>query len=530
MGKKRTKKKRATLQLKIILLVCIVVSLSLLVTDLLITGRTSKAVEKNLAEKATDVAKITAVTPLVKEALLRGDRQPELQNFTNEIQHKTKVEFVVVMDMKGIRKTHPVQSNIGKHFVGGDEGAVLQGKETTSVAKGTLGMSLRSFTPVFDQHGRQIGAVAVGISLDKVNQAIRESRRIIYFAVGFGIIAGIIGALFLARKIKQILFGLEPGEIAKLLEERSAMLDSAKEGIVAIDAEGVITLMNSEAIRLFQEAGWNEKLIGKPIDDYLPNAPITSDTSVLDVEYNLNGITILANQVPVLVAGKIAGAIMTFRDKTEIKLLAEQLTGTKLYAEALRAQTHEFMNKLHVISGLMDMKDYPKLSGYIDEVVSHHQTEAGFVAGLVKDPVLAGFLLGKLSFAREANVELIISGDSVLPEAADSGIIHEIITILGNLIDNAVEAVKECKNQKVSLRFDYFEGLLVAEVHDTGEGIPEPLRLKLFEKGFSTKGENRGYGLFLVQQSLKKINGELEIDSKKGEGCTFIVSIPYQSL
>ncbi|XJZ26542.1 DcuS/MalK family sensor histidine kinase [Bacillota bacterium Lsc_1132] len=534
MERKRIRRKRGfTLQTRIILLVCSVVILSLLVTDLLITVQTSKDVQENLAEKATDVARMIASTNLVKEALTQQEKQEELQTFANEIRRKTNVEFVVVMDMKGIRKTHPVPDKVGKHFVGGDEGTVLRGKESVSVARGTLGLSLRSFTPVFDNSGKQIGAVAVGISLEKVNREIAKSRKIIYLAIGFGVLVGIIGALFLARKIKGILLGLEPNEIAKLLEERSSMLQSAREGIVAVDADGFITLVNHEGIRLFQKGGLNEPPIGKLMDEYLPTSKICavlhSGVPELDVELDLNGVTILANKVPVVVEGKTVGAIMSFRDKTEIKLLADQLAGTKLYAEALRAQTHEFMNKLHAIAGLNDIGDQQMLSAYIAKILNHQQTEVGFVVSRFKDPILAGFLLGKLSFARESGVELSISGDSILPEPADQEIVHEVITILGNLIDNALEAVTDSSSKKVSVRFDYFENILNIEVHDSGKGIEEVISRHVFLKGFSTKGENRGYGLFLVMQSLEKIKGKIEVHSQKGKGTTFIVSIPYQS-
>lgn len=533
MWKKKIKTLKFTLQVKIILLVCSVVILSLLVTDLLITGLTSRDVQENLAEKATDVARMVANTPLVKDGLIQQDQQAELQKFANVIRKETNVEFVVVMDMNGIRKTHPVENKVGKHFVGGDEGAVLHGKESISIARGTLGVSLRSFTPVFDHSGKQVGAVSVGISLSKLNRTIADSRKIIYLAIGFGVLVGIFGALFLARKIKKILLGLEPAEIAKLLEERSAMLQSAKEGIVAVDQKGMITLVNHEGIRLFNQAGLKEPPVGKYLEDYLPKTKMYDVLSTgrpeHDTELDLNGVMVLANKVPVAVNGKIVGAIMTFRDKTEIKLLAEQLTGAKLYAEALRAQTHEYMNKLHVISGLSDMKDHHMLSTYIAKLVDYQQTEVGFVVSRFKDPILAGFLLGKLSFARESGAEFIISGDGILPESAETEIIHDIITILGNLIDNAIEAVKDSQIKKVSVRFDYFENLLIVEVHDSGNGIDERNLDRIFSKGFSTKGENRGYGLFLVHQSLEKVNGEFEIQSEIGGGTTWTVSIPYKS-
>ncbi|MEH7155176.1 DcuS/MalK family sensor histidine kinase [Neobacillus drentensis] len=529
----RLRKPKLRLQTTITLLVCIVVVMALFVTEILITNRISQETKKSQAEKATDIARIVAQSPLVITGLQNKKNEKNIQTYANGIKQSTHVEFIVVMDMYGIRKSHPNPTLLGLHFVGGDEGPVLKGKEHISTAKGTLGLSLRSFVPVFDENNKQIGAVAVGISLEKVNQAIEQSRKIILIGVGVGILVGVLGALILARKIKNILFGLEPSEMAKLLEERSAMLQSTKEGILAVDQSGITTLVNNEGIRLLLKAGIYGSFIGKKVDNYLPNsklaAVLATGESQFDQEQEVNHITILTNRVPVIVNGKIVGAIATFREKTEIKELAEQLTGVKLYAEALRTQAHEFMNKLHVISGLIHMKEYQRVSSYITKVVDHQKSEVEFVVSRFKDPVLAGFILGKLSFARENGCEMIIDGEGYLPEPLQQEVTHEVVTILGNLIDNALDAVADRPLKKVTLRFDYFDEILVLEVHDTGPGMDEEVKNSVCVKGYSTKGENRGIGLFLVQRSLETLKGQLEIHSQKGKGTTFIVTIPYTS-
>ncbi|MFL6561889.1 MAG: DcuS/MalK family sensor histidine kinase [Bacillus sp. (in: firmicutes)] len=529
----RLGKPKLRLQTTITLLVCIVVVMALFVTEILITNRISQETEKGQAEKATDIARIVAQSPMIITGLQNKTAEKDIQTFANDIKRSTHVEFIVVMDMDGTRKSHPNPNLLGLHFVGGDEGPVLKGNEHISTAKGTLGLSLRSFVPVYDENKKQIGAVAVGISLEKVNQAIQQSRKIILIGVVVGILVGILGALFLARKIKAILFGLEPSEMAKLLEERSAMLQSTKEGMLAVDQDGNTTLINNEGVRLLQKAGIAGSFLGKKVDEYMPNSKLSTvletGAAHLDQEQEINHITILTNRVPVIVKGKIVGAIATFREKTEIKELAEQLTGVKLYAEALRTQSHEFMNKLHVISGLIHMKDYQMVSSYITKIVDHQQSEVEFVVSRFKDPVLAGFILGKLSYARENGCEFIIDGEGFLPEPHQQETTHEVVTILGNLIDNALDAVAAQPHKKVTLRFDYYDEILVLEVHDTGKGIKEDIKSSLCLKGFSTKGENRGIGLFLVQRSLEKLAGQLEIHSQKGKGSTFIVTLPYIS-
>ncbi|MGM7723708.1 DcuS/MalK family sensor histidine kinase [Metabacillus sp. Hm71] len=527
------KKGKWSLQTTITLFVCAVVALSLLITDLLISRTVAESIEDSQAEKAGNAARMVASSPLVIQGLSGSRDEKDIQTFANNIQAVTNVQFVVVMDMKGIRKSHPDPNKVGKRFVGGDEKAVLAGKEHVSISKGTLGHSLRSFTPVFDESGKQVGAVAVGISLEKVNEAVEKSRWDIYAGTIFGILTGIVGAVILAKYIKKILFGLEPIAIAKLLKERSAMLQSVREGIIAVDQDSRVTLINKAALGILQKAGLNENPIGKKIDDYMITSRLSrvlqTGQAELDEEQNIKGVALLVNRVPVLVENKIVGAVATFRDKTEISQLAEQLTGVRLYAEALRAQSHEFMNKLHVILGMVHMRQYNLLADYISVIADHSKNEVGFITRKMKDPVLAGFLLGKLSYARESGAELVFKSEYQLPEPEDASITHELITIIGNLIDNAIEAVESSTSKQIEVEFDYADEILTVEVKDTGIGIVEEIQNHILEKGFSTKGEDRGFGLYLVNKSLKKLGGELDISSKKGQGTMFAVYIPYKS-
>ncbi len=513
----------------ITLLVCTVVIFSLLVTDILISHNVERTTEDSQAEKAKTIAHIVANDSIVIDGLIGKADITAIQTYTNRILKNTGVQFIVVMDMNGIRKSHPNPQKIGHHFIGGDEGPALKGKEHVSLAEGTLGISMRVFVPVFSETGEQLGAVAVGISADNVKERVKESRHIIYIGVGVGVLVGIIGAILLARHIKKSLFGLEPHRIAKILEERNTMLQSVKEGIIAVDKEANVTLINNEAKRLFKKSGLEEDFIGKDVELYMPNSRIKEVLQTgevqLNEEQNIYGITIVTNRVPLYVKGEIVGAIATFRDKTEIRKLAEELTGIRLYAEALRAQSHEFMNKMHVVLGLTHMKQYEELQKYISGMVSEHQYEIGGIMKRIKSPVFAGFLLGKLSYAREKNIKLIISEDSYMPEIEDESITHELITIVGNLIDNALEAVANCEKKQVEIEIQYGDTLIIT-VQDTGKGIQEEEIGALFTKGYSTKGDNRGYGLYLVTESIQRINGEIHVYSLVGKGTTITIEIP----
>jgi CitB family two-component system sensor histidine kinase MalK len=186
------------------------------------------------------------------------------------------------------------------------------------------------------------------------------------------------------------------------------------------------------------------------------------------------------------------------------------------------------MNKLHVILGMVRMECYDEINGYITGIAKQYQEEVGFVDHRIKDPVLAGFLLGKLSRAREMGVDLILTDESYLPKPTAPNIIHELITIVGNLIDNAMEAVGQSSVKRIYVWLDYMDGILSLEVTDTGAGIPVDTAEKIFTKGYSTKADDRGLGLFLVQRSLDKLQGKIEFSSEPGKGTRFRIDLPYQ--
>jgi sensor histidine kinase regulating citrate/malate metabolism len=372
--------------------------------------------------------------------------------------------------------------------------------------------------------------------MDRVQRLVRQNEWTIITILVSGALFGAGGAFVLARRIKQMIFGMEPADISRLLQERSAMLESIREGIIAIDQEARITLINMEAHRLLKAAGITGAVVNRQIADYWPELRLehvlASGEGKQDQELELGGISLLVSSLPVRMDGEIAGAIATFRDKTELAVLAERLSGISVYADALRAGAHEFMNKLHVIMGMIHMGLYDELQQYILGTASNYQKEIGSITSQIKDSVMAGFLLGKLSRAREAGIELLLTEESYLPESSDPQVIHELITIAGNLLDNAMEALGgsdagECGSKRIELAFHYEEGRLLCEVSDNGPGIPEALQEQIFVQGFSSKGEHRGIGLYLVRKSVDKLQGYLQIAACGGPGTTFIVDVPY---
>lgn len=498
----------------------------------MIGSETARNIREQEQTIALQTAQLVAESPLTVYAFESGTYK-ELQDYTLRVQKITKTDFVVVMDMNSIRKTHPDPHKIGKKFAGGDENEALKGHQHISTAKGTLGESQRAFVPVYNEKGKQLGAVAVGITLNEIQEIINRSLRPLYTVIVLSICAGIIGAVIVARKVKTIMFGMEPYEIATLLNERSAMLESTKEGILAVDQSGSIKLANAEAKRLFKKMGINESPIDQDVSTLLPNSRlkqvIETKKPLNDRDVRINGLELVFNEVPIhLKKGNIVGAIATFRDKTEVKHLAEQLSGVKMYANALRAQSHEFMNKLHVILGLVQLKNYDELGNYIKDIAIYQQSETSEIINHIKNSVLAGFLLGKQSYIREQGASLEVNCSTTIPNTANTEVIHDLITVIGNLLNNALDAVSASDKKNISISFRYHDGQLDIEVTDTGIGISEEDQRKMFEQGFSTKGSNRGFGLYFVEQSLENLNGHIIVTSEKNEGTTFSLRIPYE--
>lgn len=517
-----------------IFFIFLVVLISLSITILLITDTTSDNIENQLEEKAVIISRTVAESQIVREGLQSADLEAGIQEYTVTIQEATDVLFIVVMDMEGLRKSHPVPELIGKPFMGGDEKRVLMGEAYTSQSEGTLGKSLRSFTPIMDSEENQIGAVAVGISLDKVQSSIQQSQAKILMGSAIGLLVGIIGAFWLAWYIKKSLFGLEPYAIARIHEERNQMLQSVHEGIIAIDADSKIVLVNKSARQIFHKAGLTDKEpIGMDINEFLPGAMLERmldyQQTDLDEEQNFNGISVISNRVPLVVNDQVIGAIATFRDKTEVNQLAEQLTGVQLYADTLRAQSHEFMNQLHVLLGMIKLEEYGQVKKFISKLTDHQVHEVGAVTQHIKDPVLSGFIIGKISYAREAHVELTVRCETAIPKPKESAVTHELITILGNVTDNAIDSVLASEQKLVSIELSYIDDLLEMAISDSGPGIPADFQDAIFSKGVSSKeGVDRGFGLYLAKNSVTKLEGSIEVLSEPSR-TVFSIIVPYEA-
>ncbi|MFC0141731.1 sensor histidine kinase [Erwinia mallotivora] len=477
------------------------------------------------------VARTLADDPEVKQSLTLPPDSYRIQTVANRVQQRNGLMFVVITNMQGIRYSHPNPATIGARFIGDDINPALAGHENAAVNRGTLGEAMRVFTPVWDDRHQQIGVVSVGISLSKVADQISRSRWNVLWTVLFSVLIGALGTGVLVRMLKRILFGLEPHEISSLFEQRQAMLQSLKEGVIAIDSQERVTLINHAARKMLlspDEFQQGKRVEPGPLVAALGEV-LRSGKPVQDREIRSYGRLFLCNILPVRSNNQVIGAISTFRDKTEIKMLMQRLDGMVSYVDALRERSHEFMNKLHVILGLLHMKNYSKLEDYILQTANNYQEEIGSLQHKLRSPVIAGFMLGKMNRAREAGHILTLAEECLVPDNPNEQQVAVLITVLGNLIENALEAMSGQPAGEVSVLLHYQSGWLGCEVSDDGPGIPSEQVSLIFDKGFSTKGGEHGVGLALARQQVEQLGGSITVESEPGVFTQFFVQLPWDS-
>jgi len=520
-------RKPMALRTKIILLVAGIFLISLMVVGIVVENTMIEPYMERLGNEAMNIAKSVASIPRVIENVGIPGSAGIIQPIADGIRKKTGAEFVVVIDRNSVRYSHPVPERIGKTFVGGDEGPALKGKEYVSNSIGTLGPSLRAFVPIF-REGEVAGAVSVGILMNDVNAMRWSLLRKLLFALATGLIISIVGARFLASNIKNDIRGLEPYQISRILMEREAILNSIREGIIAVDSNEKITLINESAKKLM---GLDESALGEDVSIHVPNSRLPEVLKTgeiqLDQEQLIGSSRIITNRIPIKGDARIFGALASFRDMTEVTAMAEELTGVRKYVEALRVRTHEFLNKLHTISGLIQLGEYDRAVEYISGIIHAQQNLISIITKNIKNPSIGGLLLGKSGRCRELGIEFTIDENSFLGRKSKIDT-NSLVTIIGNLLENSINASLPVEKEKRKIHFSIFEesGKIIVSVHDQGVGIlPEEIPC-IFQKGYSNSEEGQGLGLYNVNELVRTYGGEISVTSEPGSFTEFIVSLP----
>jgi len=483
-----------------------------------------------IGRTALNVSKTVSLTGVVQQGLKQLQSQ-EIQQYAERVRQATGASFVVVGDHEGKRYSHPVPERIGKYMVGGDnEQALVHGQSYISRAVGTLGPSLRGKVPIFSSAGKIIGVVSVGYLIETMRDVIQPyQQRLLLWIFGlFGV--GALGTWLIAREVKRSIFGLEPYEIAGLYRERTALLESIREGIIAINEKGEVTVMNQQAAQIL---GFTpEEALGKPIEMMLPETRmlevLKTGKGEHDQEMLIQEEEVIVNRVPILEQEHVSGVVSSFRRAQDIDRLVQELTSIREYSQALRAQTHEYSNKLHTLAGLIQIGATKEALELIGRESSGYNALLRQLSDQIQDPFLSAIIVGKYHRAMELKTQLELDPESWMSNIGHSSRSEKIVTILGNLIENALEAsASEEGQKKVSLSMTDVGNELIFEVEDSGSGISEEQQKTIFDEGFSTKtGTGRGIGLQLVQKNLIQLDGHLTIGESSLGGARFTAYIP----
>jgi sensor histidine kinase regulating citrate/malate metabolism len=488
--------------------------------------------------QARAVARAVADSPSVREAIGTADPTARLQPYALKVMADTEVDFVTIMSPRGIRWTHPDKDQIGRHFLGNTERA-LKGETFTETYTGTLGASMRAVTPVKDEHGRVIGLVSAGIQVEKISERVQGQLTALLAVAGGALALGAVGTYVVNARLRRHTHGMNATELSRMHDYHQAALHAVREGLLMLDGQYRVALINDGGRELLGVSA-DDAVIGRSVADLGLPAPLTgallSSEPRVD-EVHLTSTRVLVVNTSPVSGGEQRGTVVTLRDVTELQSLMGELDSERGFTQALRSQAHEAANRLHTVVSLIELGRAEQAVDFATAELELAQALTDQVVAAVGEPVLAALLLGKTAQANERGVELVVSEDSrlddgLLPESLPA---RDLVTILGNLIDNAVDAAQGSVRARVTVTA-YTAGTadsegrgLVLRVSDTGAGVDPAHAEAVFQRGFSTKPAGpggRGLGLALVRQTVNRCKGTLTVAEAEGGGAEFEVRLP----
>ncbi|WP_343910293.1 sensor histidine kinase [Nocardioides aquiterrae] len=475
------------------------------------------------AEQAVAVAETVADSPAVRAALSTPDPSRRLQPYAEQVRHDTGVDFVVVMSLDRIRYTHPDPTQIGRPFVG-DLGGAPEGAVFTQEYTGTLGPSIRAVVPV-ERSGEVVALVSVGISVSAIDRQLRQDVVLILVAAALVLAVGLLGTWLLARRVRRQTHGLGEREIARMYEYYSAVLHAVREGLLLLDDEGRVQLVNDEAVRLLDLP---PDAVGRSVHDLdlppgLVAAALGREAEADDI-YVRGDRVLVVSSAPATWQGRDVGAVVTLRDHTELRSVTGELDVVRGLTESLRSQNHEAANRLHTIVSLIEMGRPQEAVDFATDELAVAQALTDRLLGAVGDPVVAALLVGKSTEAAERGIELTIEGE--VPATAGLAP-RDLVTVIGNLVDNAFDAVAGRDERRVAVVVGGDADAVVVRVGDSGPGLGDDEAARVLERGWTTKasGGERGLGLALVGQVARTHDGDVTIGRSAYGGAEFVVTL-----
>lgn len=519
-----------SLSMQLLVLQVAIVLTVVLGTGVVVGFLEERGVRDAYQERMIAVAQSVATLPSVIDAFGTTDPSATIQPIAETVRKASNVTYVVVTNAQGIRYSHPNPARIGQK-VSTDPSVALSGSVYVGTESGTLGPTWRVKVPIFDFSHTVIGVVSVGILEDRLREDFVGGLPMLGIALTIAAVVGVAGSAWVGRLIRRRIYGLEPEEIRAMLDTREAMLHGIREGIVAVDAEDRLVVVNDAAARLLDvDPG---EVLGRSatevLDDEFARFILSGETAETPV---LSGERVLVvHGAAVRVDGQDVGRIAMLRDRTELEETLRDLQGAQSLAEDLRAHSHEFANTLQVIGGLLE-------TGRVDAAVAFIERAGGGVAlgtarelQAVGDIELEALIMAKTARASEQGVELVVDPACQLGELSDP-LRDDLLTIVGTLLDNALEALGPRGGRiSLSIHEDATDGRIVVRVDDDGPGVPLDRRAAVFEPDVSDKAPTpgkarRGMGLTIVKRVARRLGGTAAAGASEWGGASFIVEFP----
>ena len=523
------------IQLILIIVTTILMSIGGAVANV---NASDKAFDQNLQETAS---LITRIYGYMREAP-RRDLCITMDGIAAEL---ADVDVISIVDSQNMRIYHTNHNLIGTEYDGThpDFSAHKKGFYTESDI-GPSGPQRRSYSAIYDDKGNYIGFIMAIMLKTSIRSFTYKIILLFVIVTLAAIIIEIAICRAFSRKLKKRLLGYEPDTFTSMFRIRENILESTYDGIIAVDSENNVQFANKAARKMLgcEECQGDEKLsfIRQNVfaEKYLSQV-LSSGNADFGIQTETeNGTALLIDCVPVMEEGIINGAVALLHDRTEYTKLMEELSGTKYLVDSMRANNHDFTNKLHVILGLIQIGEYDKAVSYIENISIIQRETLSTVMHAVDNASFAALLIGKIARASECNVRFILK-EGIRFKSSDVAVPSEaLVTIAGNLIDNALDSMNMQftdidMNRQRELEFGVFtqpaengqKGKLLITVRDTGCGIPEEIRDRVFEKGFSTKGTGRGVGMYHTKQLVESLGGKISFESEKDTGTIFMVEL-----
>ena len=467
-----------------------------------------------------NVAEAIAQSPLAVQS------EPEIFNaYLDSLKDSLgDIDVISVINTDNTRRYHSDHSLIGSVYNGTKPDFTEDKTCYTANDVGPSGVQRRAYAAIYDQNGNYKGFVMAVMLMVNIREQSLQTMLVFLLITLAAVFMEIMISVELSAKIKKSLLGYEPDVFTAMYQVRDNILESLNEGVLAVDTEGTVQFANKAAVSILGEA-----VADKLLSDRWLLGVLKEDGKEFNIHGNIGSLDVLVDRIPLQEADKRIGTVGILHNRTEYTKLMEDLSGTRYLVDSMRANNHDFTNKLHVILGLIQMEMYKEATDYIENISIVQRATISSIMNAVDEPAVAALLIGKTARAAELNVKFTLREGCSYSGTDLHLSVETLVTVIGNLIENAFESMNnksDSYDEKKELLFGIFSrpGAVLIIVGDTGEGIAPENMERIFENGFSTKGEGRGTGLYQVKTMVEALGGTISVESQPGVGSSFSVS------